>query len=84
MVFVHARRETVKTAQMLKERAVADGLLDLFDASEHPRYEIFKRELSTSRNKELKELFVNGFGSVHVYIPKTVFDRSPGYTTRVC
>jgi antiviral helicase SLH1 len=65
MVFVHARKETVKTAMMLKERAQLDGLLDIFDPSMHPRYESLKKETGSSRNREMKELFQNGFGIHH-------------------
>ena len=62
MVFVHARKETVKTAQVLREKAQADGILELFDPSEHPRSDLFKREVAQSRNREMKELFGVGFG----------------------
>jgi antiviral helicase SLH1 len=62
MVFVHARKETVKTAEMLRSEATAEGIIDHFDPREHPKYESFKREVGTSRNRELKELFNDGFG----------------------
>ena len=65
MVFVHARKETVKTAMNLKDQASADGILDEFDSTDHPRYDLFKRELATSRNREMKELFQYGFGIHH-------------------
>ncbi|OZJ04536.1 hypothetical protein BZG36_03995 [Bifiguratus adelaidae] len=65
MVFVHARKETVKTAKMLQENASLDGLGDFFDMSEHPRYELYKKDVSKSRNKELRELFQYGFGIHH-------------------
>ncbi|KAK9768510.1 putative steryl acetyl hydrolase mug81 [Basidiobolus ranarum] len=65
MVFVHARKETVKTAQMLSEMALTEGITDFFDCSEHPRYELAKREVAKSRNKELKELFSKGFAMHH-------------------
>jgi antiviral helicase SLH1 len=64
MVFVHARKETVKTAEMLRTEATAEGIIDLFDPREHPKYDSFKREVGTSRNRELKELFNDGFGWV--------------------
>lgn len=65
MVFVHARKETVKTAQALKEAALADGLLDDFSCEDHPSYSMFRRSISESRNKEMKQLFDDGFGIHH-------------------
>src|SRR4051812_28632621 len=41
MVFVHARKETVKTAMALKETAFAEGTLEDFDCSDHPQYTFF-------------------------------------------
>ncbi|KAH8915667.1 Sec63-domain-containing protein [Atractiella rhizophila] len=66
MVFVHARKETVKTAQTLREKALQEeGMLDLLMPDEHPKYGLFKKEASASRNKELKELMAMGFGIHH-------------------
>ncbi|KDN48882.1 Sec63-domain-containing protein [Tilletiaria anomala UBC 951] len=67
MVFVHARKETVKSAMSLKEMCSAEGLLDLLTdgRDEHPRFQFFKSELSTSRNREMRELFDSGFGIHH-------------------
>ncbi|CAE7137246.1 unnamed protein product [Rhizoctonia solani] len=65
MVFVHARKETVKSALALKEAATADESLDFFSCMEHPQYQFFRREISASRNKEMKQLFEDGFGIHH-------------------
>ncbi|CUA70241.1 hypothetical protein RSOLAG22IIIB_00592 [Rhizoctonia solani] len=65
MVFVHARKETVKSALALKEAATADDSLEFFSCMEHPQYQFFRREISTSRNKEMKQLFEDGFGIHH-------------------
>ncbi|GAA5924697.1 uncharacterized protein JCM15063_005710 [Sporobolomyces koalae] len=68
MVFVHARKDTVKTAQMLREKAQAEGILDLLDpsASEtNDQWTGFKRDLATSRNREMKDLAASGFGIHH-------------------
>lgn len=64
MVFVHSRKETVKTAEMLVQRAQEKQMLDLFVPDEHPRFELSKRELASSRNREMKDLFNKGFGCV--------------------
>lgn len=65
MVFVHARKETVKTAQSLRESVLAEGASEDFDPSAHPSFQQFRREISGSRNKEMKLLFDSGFGIHH-------------------
>ncbi|KAJ1308595.1 hypothetical protein OPQ81_004293 [Rhizoctonia solani] len=65
MVFVHARKETVKSALALKEAATAADSLEFFSCMEHPQYQSFKREIGGSRNKEMKQLFEDGFGIHH-------------------
>jgi len=65
MVFVHARKETVKTAMGLKEAALTEGSIDEFSCEEHPQWAFFRRSIGESRNKEMKQLFDNGFGIHH-------------------
>ncbi|GAA5916218.1 hypothetical protein JCM6882_001112 [Rhodosporidiobolus microsporus] len=68
MVFVHARKDTVKTAQTLREKAVAEGIADLLDPTGEEvagKWQGFKRDLASSRNRELKELAAGGFGIHH-------------------
>uniref|UniRef100_V5EWE9 M-phase inducer phosphatase n=1 Tax=Kalmanozyma brasiliensis (strain GHG001) TaxID=1365824 RepID=V5EWE9_KALBG len=67
MVFVHARKETVKTSQTLREMFRDEDMSDIIrDATEaNPRKAFFKRELQSSRNREMKELFDYGFGIHH-------------------
>ena len=69
MVFVHARKDTVKTAQMLREKAIEEGILDLIDpaAAEDTNGKLqgFKRDLAASRNREMKDLANSGFGIHH-------------------
>lgn len=65
MVFVHARKETVKAAQTLKEAATADGCLDDFSCEDHPNYGLLRRDISDSRNQEMRQLFDFGFGIHH-------------------
>lgn len=62
MVFVHARKDTVKTAQTLREKAMAEGIIDLLDPNENDKYAGFKRDMGASRNREMKELAAAGFG----------------------
>ncbi|KAH9813422.1 Sec63 Brl domain-containing protein [Melampsora americana] len=65
MVFVHARKETVKTSQMLRDKFMEESFLEYLDPSEHPKYDAFKRDLNGSRNKEMKELIKDGLGIHH-------------------
>ncbi|KAL7282501.1 hypothetical protein ACG7TL_003972 [Trametes sanguinea] len=71
MVFVHARKETVKAAEAIKEAAQADGSLDDFSCNEHPQYDFFRRDISQSRNKEMRQLFDHGFGIHHAGMLRT-------------
>jgi antiviral helicase SLH1 len=74
MVFVHARKETVNTAKKLKEQAIEEGMSTFFEPTDHPKCGLYRRELSTSRNKEMKELFDAGFGIHHAGMLRS--DRS--------
>jgi hypothetical protein len=65
MVFVHARKETVKSALALREAALAEGVLEKFSCEDHQQWSIFRREIGQSRNKEMKQLFDSGFGIHH-------------------
>jgi antiviral helicase SLH1 len=65
MVFVHARKETVNTAKKLKEQAMEEAMSTFFEPKDHPKYGIYRRDISMSRNKEMKELFDAGFGIHH-------------------
>lgn len=65
MVFVHARKETVKAALAIRETASKDGILHEFSCEEHPNFGHFRREIGASRNREMKELFDDGFGIHH-------------------
>jgi antiviral helicase SLH1 len=65
MVFVHARKETVKSALALKEAATKDGSLDNFSCMDHPQFQVYRRDIGISRNREMKQLFDDGFGIHH-------------------
>ncbi|EJD01188.1 Sec63-domain-containing protein [Fomitiporia mediterranea MF3/22] len=65
MVFVHARKETVKSAFALRDAAHLGGTLDNFSCQEHAKWDLFRREIGESRNKEMRELFDLGFGIHH-------------------
>ncbi|KAL9968716.1 hypothetical protein ACROYT_G020835 [Oculina patagonica] len=64
MVFVHARNATVKTALTLREMATNQGDAALFHAPQSPEYGQAEKQVMRSRNKQLRELFPDGF-SIH-------------------
>lgn len=66
MVFVHSRKDTVKTSREFIALAQKFNELSLFDCSESPSHDRFKREISgKNRNKDSRELFAHGFGIHH-------------------
>ncbi|EEB05874.1 ATP-dependent RNA helicase Slh1 [Schizosaccharomyces japonicus yFS275] len=67
MVFVHSRKDTIKTAKKLKEQFYNEGKMDLLDSSdelqsENPKYKLMQREVGKSKMNDLKELFKYGLG----------------------
>ncbi|KAI9295443.1 Sec63-domain-containing protein [Neoconidiobolus thromboides FSU 785] len=67
MVFVHTRKETVRVAKTLIQMAAENGVPDLFSIKEEDLevHSNYSREVSKSRNNQLKELFKNGVGAHH-------------------
>ncbi|RPB18975.1 activating signal cointegrator 1 complex subunit 3, partial [Terfezia boudieri ATCC MYA-4762] len=65
MVFVHSRKDTVRTARRLYEMAQDDECWDLFDPQYLPRYPIAVQEMNRSKGRELRDLFPKGFGVHH-------------------
>ncbi|KAJ7283771.1 Sec63-domain-containing protein [Mycena rebaudengoi] len=65
MVFVHARKETVKSALSLQESSVLEGSSADFSCEDHPQWAFFRRSIGESRNKEMRQLFDAGFGIHH-------------------
>jgi len=65
MVFVHSRRETVKTAITLREASILEGNTEHFSCDDHPQFYFLRQKVGESRNKEMKLLFDTGFGIHH-------------------
>eukprot|EP00897_Mesotaenium_endlicherianum_P001872 jgi/Mesen1/1712/ME000138S00568 len=65
MVFVHSRKDTVKTARILVEIAQKHAESGLFDCADHPMFGLMKKDVAKSRNRELAELFDSGLGIHH-------------------
>lgn len=64
MVFVHSRKDTVKTARTFLRMARDNHESDLFSASELS-HSLSQQLLSKLKDKDLKELFQFGFGCHH-------------------
>ncbi|XP_048349860.1 activating signal cointegrator 1 complex subunit 3 [Sphaerodactylus townsendi] len=64
MVFVHARNATVRTAMALREKAKNNGHICYFLPSQGPDYGQCEKQVQKSRNKQLREMFPDGF-SIH-------------------
>nr|POE89847.1 putative helicase mug81 [Quercus suber] len=71
MVFVHGRKDTVKTARMLYEMAVDEGVSDLFDPSTHANYSNALRDVKQSKGREIRELVSKGMGTHHAGMPRS-------------
>lgn len=71
MVFVHSRKDTVKTARMLWDMATEEGVTDLFDPSGHEDYTSALRDVKQSKGKELRELVQKGMGTHHAGMPRS-------------
>lgn len=65
MIFVHSRRDTVKTAKHVIDAARKDENAAFFDTSAEPEYAAFERKIMRSRNSDLTEMFPSGFGCHH-------------------
>ncbi len=66
MVFVHARKETVKTAKLLRGDAASEGMTSFFEYQEtSPEFGNALKEVGKSKNQEMKDLFSSGFGIHH-------------------
>ncbi|XP_077455363.1 activating signal cointegrator 1 complex subunit 3 isoform X2 [Stigmatopora argus] len=65
MVFVHARNATVRTAMGLIEMAKNHGETAIFQPEQDPDYGRCEKQIQRSRNKQMKEIFPEGFGIHH-------------------
>lgn len=65
MVFVHSRKDTIKTARTFMKMARENGDLGLFDSRDEDGYINAEKEMSKWKNKDMRELFMGGFGIHH-------------------
>lgn len=71
MVFVHSRKDTVKTARTLYEMATEQGLTELFDPSMSDGYTQALKDVKQSKGKEIRELVAKGMGTHHAGMPRS-------------
>lgn len=74
IVFVHSRKDTVRTATWLKNKLIEEEKIPLFRKSEPGSREILRREAENASDKHLADLLLHGFGIHHAGLTK--FDRS--------
>ncbi|XP_075962995.1 activating signal cointegrator 1 complex subunit 3 isoform X6 [Anarhichas minor] len=74
MVFVHARNATVRTGMALIEMAKNHGETCFFQPDQGPDYGQCEKQIQRSRNKQMKEMFPEGFGIHHAGMLRS--DRS--------
>lgn len=65
MIFVHARKETSKTAQAILELCAKFGTASLLENIHHEKYLIWKKDVDKSRSQEVQQLFSCGMGVHH-------------------
>ncbi|KAF2208108.1 hypothetical protein CERZMDRAFT_101800 [Cercospora zeae-maydis SCOH1-5] len=71
MVFVHSRKDTVKTARTLYEMATEQGCTDLFDPSLAEGYTQALKDVKQSKGREIRELVAKGMGTHHAGMPRS-------------
>lgn len=64
MVFVHSRKDTVKSARTFISMAQKNGETELF-APEKSVREMYSKQMAKNRDRDLKEIFQFGFGVHH-------------------
>lgn len=71
MVFVHSRKDTLGTAKMIYEKATESICTDLLDPSGHPKFDLAKRDLKSTKAREIRELIPKGIGIHHAGMART-------------
>jgi pre-mRNA-splicing helicase BRR2 len=71
LVFVHSRRETVKTARMLRQMAMEEETLSRFLEEDSASREILQTEVDAVKTEDLKDLLPYGFAVHHAGLPRT-------------
>jgi len=70
LIFVHSRKETVKTAQTLRDLAMQNDTLAKFLHEDSASREILNTEVNEVKTQEVKDLLPYGFAVHHAGLPK--------------
>lgn len=65
MVFVHSRKDTINTARSYISQTASNHDTHLLDCTTNESYAGFEKEMAKWKNRDMKELFMNGFGIHH-------------------
>ncbi|KAL6943293.1 hydrophobin [Hanseniaspora osmophila] len=65
MVFVNSRKDTAKSSRTFISMAEKENEISYFECDNSDLLKRFSREMTNSRNKDMKELFLKGFGIHH-------------------
>ncbi|KAK1444244.1 BRR2 [Babesia gibsoni] len=71
LVFVHSRKETARTAKLIRDMAFKTDSLSIFMHSDSASREILATEAEAIKTAELKELLPYGFGIHHAGLPRS-------------
>lgn len=71
LIFVHSRKETVKTAQTLRDLALQNDTLAKFLHEDSASREILQTEAESIKTQEVKDLLPYGFAIHHAGLPRT-------------
>eukprot|EP00039_Didymoeca_costata_P013519 m.206766 g.206766 ORF g.206766 m.206766 type:complete len:2137 (+) comp15799_c0_seq4:40-6450(+) len=82
MVFVHARNATSKTALRLRDIATRENSLSMFQSLEHSEYGVALKAIQKSHNKELKDVFKDGFATHHAGMSRSDRNMVEKYFSR--
>lgn len=65
MIFVHSRKDTTRTAEAVRMKAMKESTLGEFLCLTSPSFARFKPQVDKSRNNDLRQHFEYGFGIHH-------------------
>lgn len=65
LVFVHSRKETARTAKIIRDMALAKDELHKFIGEQSETREVLQQEAQTSLSQDLKDLLPYGIGLHH-------------------
>ena len=71
MLFVHSRKDTLKTAKTIFQLAIDQQCADLLDPTGHPGYNAALRDMRNTKGREIRDLVPKGMGTHHAGMPRS-------------